>query len=88
MKCEICGGDFKNIGVHQRFCGKTAKEPGIEIPVFETLKVDEFTEKPLSDLILKLKEVLRTYRYELDIRVSEKGGRVCEVEIRVGIQIT
>jgi len=87
MKCEICGDEFKNLGVHQRFCGKTTKEPVVETPAFETVKVDEITEKPLSELLSNLKEVLKTFRHEFDVRISERGGRTSEVEIRVRIQI-
>jgi len=82
MQCEICGEEFKNLGVHKRFCGKAS----IEQPK-EKIVVDEFTEKPLSELLSNLREVLKTFRHEFDVRISERGGRTSEVEIRVRIQI-
>ena len=88
MKCDICGrDDIKNLGVHKRFCGKTTNEPVGEIPIFETVKVDEITEKPLSELLSNLKGIMKTFRHELDVRISERGGRTSEVEIRVRIQL-
>jgi len=82
MNCDLCGKEVKNLGVHKRFCGKTP----IEQPK-EKIIIDEFTEKPLSELLSNLKEVLKTFRHELDVRISERGGRTSEVEIRVRIQI-
>ena len=78
MQCDLCGKEVKNLGVHKRFCSKPPKEK---------IVVDEITEKPLSELLSNLKEVLKTFRHELDVRISERGGRTSEVEIRVRIQI-
>ena len=84
VSCDLCGKEVKNLGVHKRFCGKTP----IEQPkVSGKIVMDEITEKPLSELLSNLKEVLKTFRHELDIRISDRGGRTSEVEIRVRIQI-
>lgn len=81
MKCEICGGEFKNLGVHKRFCGTSAVEP-------QNLIVDEnITEKPLSILISEIKNLMKVFRSEMDVRISDRGGKTSEVEIRVRIQL-
>ena len=95
MKCEICGKECKNVGVHKFHAHKSILNPEEVVDWVEDdltkestkLKVDEITEKPLSELLSNLKEVLKTFRHELDVRISERGGRTSEVEIRVRIQI-
>ena len=84
MNCDLCGKEVKNLGVHKRFCGKT---PIGQPKVLEKIVVDEITEKPLSELLSNLKGILKTFRHELDVRISESGGRTSEVEIRVRIQV-
>lgn len=96
MKCEICGkDDIKNLGVHkykahQIVVSKKGFQEEVERKLTmykETLKVDEITEKPLSELLSNMKDILKTFRHELDVRISDRGGRTSEVEIKVRIQI-
>ncbi len=88
MKCEICGGEFKNLGVHKfhvhRESLKFGEVIGVDHP--DELRVDDITEKRLSLLISEIKALLKTFRNEIDVRISEKGGKVSEVEIRARIQ--
>ena len=93
MKCEICGVEVKNLGVHKYHKHRDILKPGEVIAVDhlneldEKIVIDEITEKPLSELLSNMKEVLKTFRHELDVRISDKGGRTSEVEIRVRIQL-
>ena len=78
MKCTICGGEFKNLGVHMRIHAE--KQP-------EIITVDVPTEKPLSDLINDIKELLRRYQSNISVSYNEKGGTVMDVEITARIQV-
>ena len=53
----------------------------------ESLVVDEITEKPLSVLLSEIKSLLKTFRNEIDVRISERGGKISEIEIRARIQL-
>ena len=53
----------------------------------ESVVVDEITEKPLSTLLSEMKNLMKSFRHEIDIRISERGGKTSEVEIRVRIQL-
>jgi len=49
--------------------------------------VDEFTEKPLSQLIAEMKQLLVRYRHSLEVKTTESNGKMMEVELRVRIQV-
>lgn len=85
MICDICGQEVKNLGVH-KYHKHSQKIVEVETPAIE-LKVDEITEKPLSTLLSEIKNLVKTFRNEMDVRISDKGGRTSEVEIRVRIQL-
>ena len=93
MQCDLCGKEVKNLGVHKYHKHRDTLKPGEVIAVEhlseldEKIVVDEITEKPLSELLSNLKGILKTFRHELDVRISESGGRTSEVEIRVRIQV-
>jgi hypothetical protein len=81
--CEQCGKECKNLGAHMRFCGKVNSAP-----VEQHLVVDEVTpDKPLSTLISEVKELMRKYRSNVSVKVSENGGKPYEVEIIARIQL-
>ena len=80
MICEICGQEVKNLGLHN-YQKHREKEPRV------TLTVDEITEKPLSTLLSEMKNLMKSFRHEMDIRISDRSGRTSEVEIRVRIQL-
>lgn len=80
MKCEICGKDYDNLGAHMYQKHRdTSDAPQII--------VDDITEKPLSELILDIKDLLRKYRSDITIRTIEKGGKMSEIEITARIQL-
>lgn len=89
MICEICGQEVKNLGVHKYHRHRETLKPGsvIEVENPSELVIDEITEKPLSTLLAEMKELMKKFRYEMDVRISEKGGRQSEVEVRVRIQL-
>ena len=89
MKYDICGVEVKNLGVHKYHKHRETLAPGsvIEIDHPSEIKVDEITEKPLSILISEMKGLMKAFRYEMDVRISDRGGKTSEVEIRVRIQL-
>lgn len=79
-KCDICGLEVKNLGVHKYH--KHSKKEEVQ-----ELIVDEITDKPLSELISEMKNLVKGFRNEIDVRVSDKRGKTSEIEIRVRIQV-
>lgn len=84
MICDICQAEVKNLGLHKYQKHKESIAPKDKI---NPLVVDEITEKPLSTLLSEMKNLVKTFRNEMDVRISNKGGRTSEVEIRVRIQL-
>jgi len=80
MKCEICGGEFKNLGVHKRFCGTSVKEP-------VDLLVDEILQIPLSLVVSAIKDLLRQFQNTMEIKISEQSGKPFEVQIVTTIKL-
>jgi len=80
MKCEICGEDFKNLGVHMRV-HKNPKDYASNVIV------DVPTEKPLSELLNAIKELLRPYRSGISILYEEEDGQVKSIEFTARIQV-
>ena len=82
MKCPGCGGDFKNLGVHQRFCKQQIMLPGEVIEV----DVDDYImEKPLSSVISDIRDILKRYHEEIQVTTVEKDGTTL-VELTVRFQ--
>ncbi len=80
MKCEICGKECDNLGAHMY--QKHREALPLEIKVDETIK-----EKPLSELVSEMKDLLKPYQNEISIRTFEKGGKLKEIEITARIQL-
>ena len=75
MICPDCGKDFKNLGAHKRFCeGAPA------------LTVDDYMEKPLSSIISDIREVLKSYQYQITVKTIENNGKTDNVELTVRFQ--
>jgi len=89
MKCDICGGEFKNLGVHKFHAHRDKLKPGeiIEVDNPSELFVDDITEKPLSELISQIKEPMKRYQNQITTRIFEKNGKVSEIEITARIQL-
>ena len=84
MKCEICGrDDIKNLGVHQRFCGKK----NVVTPTERLMVDDTLHQTPLSELVDHLKNVLRTFQNSMEIKISEQNGKPFEVQIVTTIKL-
>ena len=76
MICPNCGKDFKNLGVHQRFCGKDVN-----------IIIDKFMGKSLSSTLDEIRAVLKTFRYKLEVKTTEQNGDYEEVELIIRIPI-
>jgi len=93
MKCDICGKDYKNVGVHRRFAHPTAsldeKHGWIEDTLSPKMSivVDDYTEKPLSELILEIRELIKCYQNQISIKTFEKNSKISEIEITARIQL-
>ena len=94
MKCPECGGEFKNLGVHQRWC-KPKGKPLVEVlagdyieekPQLEEIKVDDYLEKPLSSIIAEIREILRSLQHEITVKTVFSGGVTESVEITARFQ--
>jgi len=78
MKCPNCKKDFKNLGVHKRFCGKE----------LTGIVVDNYIkEQRLSDLIIELRKILDRHPHSLEIKTIEEAGKTNYVEITARIPI-
>ena len=77
MNCPDCGKPVKNLGVHKRFC--KAKQP--------VVLDDYIQEKPLSSLVAEIREILKAYRYQLEIKTVEVGNKTESAEILARIQL-
>ncbi len=59
-----------------------------KIRIEERIVVDEpIKEKPLSDLISDIKQLVKRYRNQITTKISEKDGKVSEIMIEVRIQL-
>jgi len=54
----------------------------LSIPSIE----DVIKEKPLSDLLLGIRELLKRHQHQLIVTVDEKNGKVSGIEITARIQ--
>jgi hypothetical protein len=76
MICPKCGGEFKNLGVHTRFCKDS------------TITVDDYIkEKLLSSIISGIEDILRSVQHQLQVSVTSDNGKESEVELKVRFQI-
>jgi hypothetical protein len=80
MKCEICGEEFKNLGVHMRVHKAT---PDYSANVI----VDVPTDKRLSELVDAMKDLLRPYQNKITVCYEEEGGQVKSIEFTARIQL-
>ena len=89
MKCDICGKEFKNLGVHKFHAHSDKFKPGEVIVVDHPseLVMDDITEKPLSELISEIKNLLKCYQNQITTKIFEKNGKISEIEITARIQI-
>lgn len=81
-ECPVCHKVAHSIGEwtsHKR-CGESLTTP-------VKIAVDEFTEKPLSDLLREFKALLKPYQYRIRTVIAENNGQVTEVAIIVRFQI-
>lgn len=79
-ECPVCNKEFKNLGSHIFHAHKK------DLPE-ESMVVDEYIqEKPLSDLISQLRQILKQYQSSLTVTTVEKNGTVSEIQISARIQ--
>ena len=76
MICPDCGKQFKNLGAHQRFCGKKVN-----------IIIDKYMGKSLSSTLDEIRGVLKSFRYTLEIKTIEENGDCSEVELKIRIPI-
>lgn len=62
-------------------------EPQPSTILVDKIVVNEFTEKPLSDVISEIKKILVVFQHQMTVTVYEKNGKVSEVEIGARIQL-
>ena len=87
-KCDICGEEFANLGVHKYQKHRETFAPDIVVDNPSDLVIDDhLPDKQLSRLISDLKDLLRQYRTELIVKTTESGGTVSEIEITARIQL-
>jgi len=78
MICPDCGGEFKNLGAHQRFCSERRPE----------LIVDEYIkEKPLSSIISEVEGVLKSLNHQIRVTVNSDNGVATDVELTARFQL-
>lgn len=75
MKCPDCGGEFKNLGAHKRFCNQKG----------ERIVDNYLMEKPLSSVISDIRDILKRYHEEIEVTTIEKDG-MTSVELTVRFQ--
>jgi ribosomal protein L6P/L9E len=74
MKCEICGDEVKNLGVHKYHKHRDKIAPGtvIEVDKPKEIIIDVPKEKPLSELVDEMKKLLRPYRFTIKVSYEEE----------------
>ena len=78
MICPDCGGEFKNLGAHQRFCSERRPE----------LIVDDYIkEKPLSSILSEIEGVLKSLHHQVQVSVTSENGNATDVELKVRFQL-
>ena len=93
MKCDICGEEFKNLGVHKYQKHSIAPLSMVEASIqtigeySSNVVVDTPTDKRLSELINAIKELLRPYQNKVSVSYSEEGGLITSVEFTARIQV-
>lgn len=80
VKCDICGEEVKNLGVHKYHKHKETVEPDVVVD-------EHLPDKQLSRLISDLKELLRQYRADIMVKTVEQSGTVTEIEVMARIQL-
>ena len=74
--CPDCGGEFKNLGAHKRFCKGSSE-----------LEIDDYMGKSLSFLIESIRQVLRSVKYRLTTEVVDENGEYESLELKIRIPI-
>ena len=89
MKCEICGDEVKNLGVHKYHKHRDQLAPGSIIAIDDPKEiiVDVPTDKRLSELINAMKELLKPYQNKITVSYEEEGSLVKSIEFTARIQI-
>ena len=77
-QCPDCGENLTSPGAWRKH---RMEHDGLKI------KVDKFTEQPLSEFLARLRELLKKYQHTASIAVSEQNGKAKEVEITVRFQV-
>ena len=86
MICPDCGGEFKNLGVHRRFCGPP--ESIVEVDSLKNVIVDDYIkEKPLSSILSEIEGVLKSLHHQVQVSVASENGNATEVELKVRFQL-
>lgn len=87
LKCEICGDEVKNLGLHKYHKHKDKFVPGtvLEVDSPKELIIDVPKEKPLSELVDELKKLLRPYRFTLKVSYEEEDVDKTYLEITARI---
>lgn len=75
-QCDVCNEWFKNVSTHKR---QAHSEPD----------VDRRVDKQLESLLSQIKQLLRPYSAEIEVRTKEPmgTGKVEEVEIKARIKV-
>ena len=78
VECPLCGRtNIKNLGSHMRHC---KKRMGVVVD-------DYLPEKPLSSIISDIKQILKQYQKQIEVKTIERNGTTEEIEIIARIQI-
>jgi len=83
-KCELCGEEVKNIGLHKYHKHRVAVGTGPAAP--QELSIDVPSEKPLSELVENMKSLLRPYRFSIKVSYEEEDVDKKFLEITARIQ--
>ena len=75
VKCDICGQEVKNLGVHKYHNHKT-------------LKAHEFiTDKEFAATLSQLKDILKRYRHNIETTIIEEDGHEKQARLLITIQM-
>jgi len=77
-ECPICGKQFKNVGVHMRHAHPT---PSLELD--DNLISDE----KLSDIVLKIRELVNHYNNSFEVTLKDTGGIFEECNLSIKLRI-
>jgi len=74
--CPDCGGEFKNLGAHKRFCKGSSE-----------LEIDDYLGKSLSFVLESIRQTVKPYSHTIETKVTDENGKYTMLDINIRIPL-